>query len=78
MNSYHSFSKQGILTSLHSYHNPMRQLSLNHLCEEEIEAPKCDLPSSTVGKGKDWDQPSNIINIHTSESSVQPFILFNW
>ena len=56
----------------------MRQLSLNHLCEEEIEASKCDLPSSTVGKGKNWDQPSNVINIHASESFVQPFILFNW
>lgn len=78
INSYHSFYKLGILTSLHSYHNPMRQLSLYHLCLEETEAPKCDLPSSTVGKGKNWDQSSNAINIHTSESFVHPFILFNW
>ena len=78
INSYHSFYKLVILTSPHSYHNPMRQLSLYHLCEEDIEAPKCDLPNSTVDKGKNWDQPRNIINIHTSESFVHPFILFNW
>ena len=76
INSYHSFYKLVILTSPHSYHNPMRQLSLYHLCEEDIEAPKCDLPNSIVGKGKNGTNLAILLTfIHLNHLFI---FSFNW